>query len=188
LELGELGRLVREETARLQLEQRRDQDEELAARVEIELVALRQPLEEGQHDAGHVELAQIQLVLEDEGQQEVERALERVEIELELPDDHGRSLAALPDAAPRDGHPRPRRHRPRARLRLRGGRRAQELPPDEEGDARDEADERDPEVQALPEEMMGRVDPRRLLEAPERAVDRHVEREERRPPELEAPV
>ena len=55
LELGELGLLVREERARLQLEQRRDQDEELAAGLEIELVALRKPLDESDHDRGHVD-------------------------------------------------------------------------------------------------------------------------------------
>src|SRR5207245_3226608 len=46
LELRELGRLLREQPARLQLEQRRDEDEELAARVQAELVPRRQPLEE----------------------------------------------------------------------------------------------------------------------------------------------
>ena len=40
LELGELGLLLREHRARLQLEQRGDQDQELAAGVEVEL-ALR---------------------------------------------------------------------------------------------------------------------------------------------------
>ena len=88
LELGELGRLLREEAARLQLEQRRDEDEELAARLEVELLALGEALEEGEHDPGHVELPQVELVLEDERQQQVERAFERVEVELELPDDH----------------------------------------------------------------------------------------------------
>ena len=115
LELGELRRLLREEPARLQLEQRGDQHEELAAGLEIELVALQQPLEEREDDPGHVELAQIQLVLQDEGQQEVERAFKCVEIELELPDDHGLNLPALPDAPTRDGHARPLGNRPRFR-------------------------------------------------------------------------
>ena len=91
LELGELGRLLGEEAARLQLEQRRDQDEELAARLEVELLALGEPLEEREHDPGHVDLPQLELVLQDERQQQVERAFERVEIELELPDDHRRN-------------------------------------------------------------------------------------------------
>ena len=44
LELGELGLLVREQPTRLQLEQGRDEDEELAAGLEVELAALREPL------------------------------------------------------------------------------------------------------------------------------------------------
>ena len=87
LELGELGVLVGEEPARLQLEQRRDQDEELAARVEVELLPLGEPLEERDDDAREVDVAQVELLLEDEREQQVERPLERVEIELELP--HG---------------------------------------------------------------------------------------------------
>ena len=51
LELGELGLLVGEQRARLQLEQRGDEDEELAARLEVELLPLREPLEERHHDA-----------------------------------------------------------------------------------------------------------------------------------------
>src|SRR5438067_4299726 len=86
LELCELCVLVREEPARLQLEQRSDEDEELAARLEIELLPLREPLEERGDDAGEVDVAQVELLLEDEREQQVERPLERVEIELELPD------------------------------------------------------------------------------------------------------
>ena len=108
LELGELGGFLREEAARLQLEQRRDEDEELAARLEVELLALGEALEEGEHDPGDVELPQVELVFEDERQEQVEWALERVEVELELPDDHaldpscttGRGSWAPPSAAP----------------------------------------------------------------------------------------
>ena len=57
LELGELRVLVGEEPARLELEERRDQDEELTARVEVEPVALCEPLHERDHDLGQVELA-----------------------------------------------------------------------------------------------------------------------------------
>ena len=84
LELGELGLLVREERARLQLEQRGDQDEELPARLEIELVALGQPLDEGDDDRGHVDLGRLELLLQDERQEQVERALEGVEVQLEV--------------------------------------------------------------------------------------------------------
>ena len=37
---------------------------------------------------GHVDLARLELLPQDERQQQVERALERVEVELEVPDDH----------------------------------------------------------------------------------------------------
>src|SRR5207247_7185310 len=80
---GARRRPLREDPARLQLEQGGEEDEKLPARLEIELVALKQALEEGEHDPGDVELAQIQLVLQDEGQQEVERAFECVEIRSE---------------------------------------------------------------------------------------------------------
>src|SRR5581483_11786833 len=193
LELRELRSLLREEAARLQLEERRDEDEELAARLEVELLAVVQPLDEREHDAGDVDLRQVELVLQDERQQQVERALERVEVE--LPDDHPRSVPALPDAAPRDGHrrrlrrlglaaqPPPaaglRRARPLPGPRLLR-RAAQELPPDEERARGGEDDDRDPEVRPLAPEMAGRVDAERLLEDPERRVPHDVEREERR--------
>ena len=87
LEIFELG-LAREQPARLQLEQRRDQHEELAARVEVELLALGEALDEGEHDPGDVDLVQRQLLPQDQGEEQVERALERVEVELELADAH----------------------------------------------------------------------------------------------------
>src|SRR5207237_5736097 len=86
LGLCELCVLVGEEPARIQREQRSDEDEELAARLEIEPVPLREPLEERRDDAGEVDVAQVKLLLEDEREQQVERPLERVEVELELPD------------------------------------------------------------------------------------------------------
>ena len=108
LELGELGRLLREQAARLQLQQRRDEHEELAARVEVELIPLREPLDEREHDGGDVDVPQVELVLEDERQEQVEGALERVKVELELADDHpadpkattGRAPSGPPSAAP----------------------------------------------------------------------------------------
>ena len=69
LELVELGRLLREHLARLQLEQRADQDKELAARVEIELALLGQVLDEGDDDLGQVDLAEVELLPKDEGKQ-----------------------------------------------------------------------------------------------------------------------
>src|SRR5439155_884053 len=87
LEVLELGP-AREQAARLQLEQRRYEHEELSARVEVELLALREPLDEREDDPRDVDLMERQLLPEDEGQQQVEWALERVEVELELADAH----------------------------------------------------------------------------------------------------
>ena len=89
LEVGELGLLVGEERARLQLEQRRDQDEELAAGLEVELVALGEPLDEGDDDRGHVDVGRLQLLLQEQRQEQVEGTLERVEVQLELAHNHG---------------------------------------------------------------------------------------------------
>ena len=86
LELGELGLLVGEERASLQLQQRRDQDEELAAGFEIELVSLGEPLDESDDDRGHVDLGRLELLLQQQRQQQVEGALERVEVQLKLAD------------------------------------------------------------------------------------------------------
>ena len=81
-------RLTREEPTRLQLEQRRDQDQELAARVQVELFTLGEPLDEREHDPSHVDLDERQLLPQDQGQEQVERALERVEVELQFSDAH----------------------------------------------------------------------------------------------------
>ena len=108
VEFGELRVLLRKERAGLQLEQRRHEHEELAARVEIASFAFRQPFDEANDDLGHVHLAQLELLLEHERQQQVERPLERVEVQLELAHDHrrqpsratGRGPSVRPSRAP----------------------------------------------------------------------------------------
>ena len=64
----------------------------------------------------------------------------------------------------------------------------EELPPNEEADREDPDTERDPEVDAHVQEVVGRVYPQDLLERAEGRVPRDVEREERRPLDREAPV
>ncbi len=105
LEPVELGGLVGEEPTGLQLEQRRDEDEELAARLEIELVSasLRACSTKGEDDRRDVDLARLEVLLQQERQEEVERALEGVEVELELAHGrrgHARRLAALAGRSP----------------------------------------------------------------------------------------
>ena len=151
LELGELGLLVREERARLQLEQRRDEHEELAAGLEVELVARGQPLDERDDDRGDVDLARLELLLQEQRQEQVERALERVEVQLELAD----GVGARAEASRAGGRARCGTAivGPAAWSRpSRGGaapRRCQRrLPPDEERGREQEADQRHPHVQA----------------------------------------
>ena len=93
----------------LELEQRGDEDEELAARVQVELVALGQALDERHDDRGHVDLGRLDRLLQEQRQQQVERALEGVEVQLEIADGtgHAATLAAGPDAAAGDAHLRP---------------------------------------------------------------------------------
>ena len=88
LELGQLCVLVGEHAARLQLEQRGDQDQELAARVQVELAFLGEVLDERDDDRREVDLGERDLLPEDERQQQVERAFEGVEVQLELADGH----------------------------------------------------------------------------------------------------
>ena len=111
LELPELGGLVREQASRLELEQRGDEHEELPACLQVELVPLRHALDEREHDRGDVDVARLELLSEQERQEEVERSLERVEFQLQLADgsrQHGRRLAAQPDATSRAPGYRPR--------------------------------------------------------------------------------
>src|SRR5438067_2580116 len=103
LELGELGVLVRKERTRLQLEQRRHQDEELAARFEVARV---EPLAERQDDLGHVHVDELELLLQDERQEQVERAGEGVQVQLELAHDHATTLLPVADGDHHRARPR----------------------------------------------------------------------------------
>ena len=86
LRLVVLGR--RQKEARLELEQRRDQDEELGRRIEVELAGPLEVLEIGDHDLAERNLGQAHLLPEHDRHQEVEGAREHVEVELELRSSH----------------------------------------------------------------------------------------------------
>ena len=66
-------------------------------------------VEVGEHDVGQRELQQVDLFLEDERQQQVERPAEDVQVELERGEAHGCTVAAAPDdlaaAGGADAHP-----------------------------------------------------------------------------------
>ena len=85
--------------ARLQLQQRRDQHEELGGRLEVELARALEVLDVGEHHLGQVDLEQVDLLLEDQRQQQVERPLEDLEVEVEI--DYGHRTQ------PRAGGPTP---------------------------------------------------------------------------------
>ena len=88
VELDQLLLLAGQHQPRLQLEQRGDQDEELGRRLELELAALLEVVDVGDHDLGEVDLEQVDLLAQDQRQQQVERTREHVEVELEVADAH----------------------------------------------------------------------------------------------------
>ena len=81
LEVEALVFLARQHQARLQLEQRGDQDQELGRCLEVQLAARFKPLEIGQHDLREVDLEQVDLLVEDQRHEQVERALEDFQVE-----------------------------------------------------------------------------------------------------------
>ena len=81
--------LDRQEQARLQLEQRRDQDEELGRGLEIEIARLLEVLDVGDDDLAQLDFGQVHALAEDDGHEEVERAREDVELKVEFGYRHG---------------------------------------------------------------------------------------------------
>ena len=89
-----------DEQARLQLAERRDEHEELRERLEIDLLGALELRQVGQHDVDDRHLDELELLAQDEGEQQVERPRERVEVEVELENGsvHTRIVATTPDA------------------------------------------------------------------------------------------
>ena len=79
-----------EHQPRLQLEQRRDQDEELGGGLEVELTRALEVLDVGEHDLGEVDLEQVDLLLQHQRQEQVERPVEDLQVEVERGDCHRR--------------------------------------------------------------------------------------------------
>ena len=105
LEVEALHLLARQHQARLQLQQRGDQDQELGRRLEVELAARLEALDVGEHDLGEVDLEQVDLLVQDQRDEQVERPLEDVEIEMNRP-----SVAKATDGSVQA--PASRLHRP----------------------------------------------------------------------------
>src|SRR6185295_13194131 len=111
LELTELCRFVREQRARLQLEERRDEHEKLTACLEIELVSRCHVLDESENDRRDVDVARLELLLQEQREKQVERSFERIELEIQLSDGRrkhareasraaGRACLSAPSAPP----------------------------------------------------------------------------------------
>src|SRR5206468_8292912 len=104
--LGRLGRVevhqlvlvARQHEPRLELEQGGDQHDELRRHLEIELAAGLEVVEVGQDDVGEIDLEQVDLLAQDQRQEQVEGTGEDVQVELELGEAHGETLAPGPDA------------------------------------------------------------------------------------------
>ena len=71
---------------RLQLEQRGDQDEELGGGLEVELTRALEVLDVGEHDLGEVDLEEVDLLLQHQRQEQVERPVEDLQVEVERGD------------------------------------------------------------------------------------------------------
>jgi hypothetical protein len=86
LEVDALLVLAREHQARLQLEQGRDQHEELGGGLQVELAGALEVLDVGEHHLGQVDLEQVDLLPKHQRQQQVEGTVEDLEIEVERGD------------------------------------------------------------------------------------------------------
>ena len=88
LDLERLLVLAREHQPGLQLEQRRQQHDELGSGLQLELPAAVQVVEVGEHDIGELQLEQVHLLAQDEREQQVEGPREDVQVQLEGRDAH----------------------------------------------------------------------------------------------------
>ena len=75
--------VAREHHAGLELQQRRDQYEELCRGLEVELAARLEVIDVGQDDLGQVDLEQVDLLAQYEREQQIERPLEDLQVEIE---------------------------------------------------------------------------------------------------------
>ncbi len=97
----ELGTLLvgRQHQPRFQLEHGGDQHEELGRRLEVELAGPVEVVDVGEHDVRDVDLEQVDLALQDQGQEQVERSLEDLEVEIERGGAHGERVVDRTDAS-----------------------------------------------------------------------------------------
>ena len=90
--------LAGEQQAHLDLQQRRHQHQKLAGRLQVELALLVRALDVGDHDLGDRHVGQLDLLAQHQRQQQVERPLEHVQVQLKIGQDHRRILGSRSDA------------------------------------------------------------------------------------------
>jgi hypothetical protein len=93
LDVEQLLLLAGEHQPRLELEQGRDQHDELGGRLQIQLAALLEMVEVGEHHFGELQLEQVHLFAQHEREQQVEGPAEHVEVELQR--GHAHLLSSL---------------------------------------------------------------------------------------------
>lgn len=99
-ELDQVLLVARQHQARLQLEQCRDQDEELGRSFEVELATRLEYVEVPEHHVCEVDFEQVDLLTQDQREQQVERPGEDLQVELEVGDGHRGHDASTLEAAP----------------------------------------------------------------------------------------
>ena len=149
-----------------------------------------QALDERDDDRRDVDLGGLERILEQQREQEVERALERVEVQLEIADggrpsrgDPSRRIGRGRAARPSSGASPPARRGAAAAPTVAGA--AIEHEPD---DRQQEADRGHPGVDPHAGELVRGVDAQHLDPEAAEAVERHVEGEEPGRPDPEAPL
>ena len=189
-QVGEVGCSLREELAGLDLEHRAHEHEELSAGLEIEPALVLEPLGERRDDVGHLDLGEPQLLLEDERQQQVERALERVEVEVQHGGCHPREANGAGGRVPWGRPWRGLRAATPGRRRSGAGpwclrKNCHQMKNAVEQTKSTAATQK---FSALAEELVRRIDAQLLLEEPPERVPRDVEREEPRRPDADEPL
>ena len=79
---------ARQHQPRLQLQQRRDQHQELGRHLQLQLALALEVLDVGDHDLAQLDLEQAHLLAQDDRHQQVKRPGEDVEVEVEVGDCH----------------------------------------------------------------------------------------------------
>jgi hypothetical protein len=87
-EVGQVGVLARQHEPRLELQQRRDQHEELRRHLQVELATRLEVVEVRDDDLGELDLEQVDLLAQDERQQQIERPGEDLQVQLERGNGH----------------------------------------------------------------------------------------------------